>query len=181
MFTSISKILICSISTLKHILQQELIWEYKGPAAKLCCIGCMRFILSFWNCINYVLRSLRFTWFSHLLAVTEFIIHCMFKACYVFCFFKWNSFFLCTSPTYLLKYMIKKAGETCWVQCYSENCINQVPLEDALKAHGAESTYLLYICVCKYNSLLVKEMEGLCTSSLPDVLKRSAEELKYWI
>lgn len=75
--------------------------------------------------------------------------------------------------------MIKKAGETCWVQCYSESCINQVPPEDASKAHGAESTYLLYLCVCRCSSLPIKEMEGLCTGSLPDMLKRSAKELKY--
>lgn len=123
----------------------------------------MQFILSFWNCINYVLRVFSFTCFSRLLAVTD---NSWFTACLKLAtclFFQVEQFFLCTSPTCLLNYMITKAGETCWVQYYSGNCISQVSLENASKAHGAESAYLLYFCVCKYSSLPVKEMKGLCT------------------
>lgn len=59
----------------------------------------------------------------------QFMIHCMFKACYVFWFFfQVKQFFLCTSPTYLLNYFVKKAVETCPVQFYSDGSFNQVPL-----------------------------------------------------
>lgn len=70
------KILIRTISTLKHILQQQMKLRVKAAAPgcgvlAFCYTSCMQFVLSFWNCINYVLRSFSFTCLSHLLAVTD--------------------------------------------------------------------------------------------------------------
>lgn len=111
-----------------------------------CNTTCMQFVLYFQNFINMSLEVSFHLLKSFACCNRLFIIHCMFKTCYMvvvdgiffvcfgfwfgfwFGFFQVKQFFLCASPTYLLNYLIKKAVETCPVQCYSDGSFNQVPM-----------------------------------------------------